>query len=103
MCRGRRIVAFLKQGGCMQLTEKHRQYWQRNLRRTGVLLAIWFAVTFVAGWFARDLQSISLLGFPLSFYVAAQGAVLVYVVLVAYYAWCMDKLDSDYGVNEGDQ
>ena len=60
-------------------------------------------VTFVLGWFARDLQSIIVLGFPLSFYMAAQGAIVVYVALVAYYAYCMDKLDREYGVQEGDQ
>ncbi len=87
----------------MQLTEKHRQYWQRNLRLTGVLLAIWFVVTFVAGWFARDLQSLTFLGFPLPFYMAAQGALLLYVILVGYYAWCMDKLDRECGVQEGER
>lgn len=87
----------------MRLTERHRQYWRKNLRLTGILLAIWFVVTFVLGWFARDLQSIIVLGFPLSFYMAAQGAIVVYVALVAYYAYCMDKLDREYGVQEGDQ
>jgi len=87
----------------MQLTEKHKVYWQQNLRRTGVLLAIWFAVTFVVGWYARDLQSITFLGFPLPFYMAAQGALLVYVLLVGYYAYCMDKLDREYGVHEDEQ
>ncbi len=87
----------------MQLTDKHRRYWRRNLRLTGVLLAIWFVVTFVAGWFARDLQSIVFLGFPLSFYMAAQGAVLIYVVLVGYYAWRMDRLDREYGMQEDDR
>ncbi len=85
----------------MRLTEKHRQYWRRNLRLTAALLAVWFVVTFVAGWFARDLQSVTFLGFPLSFYMAAQGALLVYVALVGYYAWCMDKLDREYDVQEG--
>jgi putative solute:sodium symporter small subunit len=87
----------------MHLTEKRRQYWQRNLRLTAALLAVWFVVTFVAGWFARDLQSVTFLGFPLSFYMAAQGAVLVYVILVGYFAWCMDRLDREYGVQEGER
>ena len=87
----------------MQLTKKHKQYWQKNLRLTGVLLAIWFVVTFVIGWFARDLQSTTFLGFPLSFYMGAQGALLIYVILVGYYAYCMDKLDREYGVQEGDR
>jgi len=86
----------------MQLTIKHKQYWQKNLRLTRALLAIWFVVTFVIGWYARDLQYITILGFPLSFYMAAQGALLVYVVLVGYYAFQMNKLDREYGVQERD-
>ena len=87
----------------MQLTEKHKRYWQKNLRLTGALLAVWFVITFVVGWFARDLQSVSFLGFPLSFYMAAQGSLVIYVILVGYYAWRMDKLDREYGVHEGDR
>ena len=86
----------------MQLTEKHKQYWKKNLRLTGSLLAIWFVVTFVIGWYARELQSITFLGFPLPFYMGAQGALLIYLILVGYYAYCMDKLDREYGVQEGD-
>lgn len=89
-------------GKNMQLTEKHKRYWQKNLRLTGILLAIWFVVTFVIGWYARDFQAITFLGFPLPFYLAAQGALLIYVILVGYYALCMDKLDREYGVQEGD-
>jgi len=87
----------------MQLTEKHRQYWHKNLRLTMALLLIWFVVTFVVGWFARDLRFITILGFPLSFYMAAQGALLIFVLLVGYYANCMDKLDREFGVQEGDR
>ena len=90
-------------GNNMQLTEKHKRYWQKNLRLTGVLLAIWFVATFVIGWFARELQSITVLGFPFSFFMGAQGALLIYVLLVGYYAYRMDKLDREYGVQEGDQ
>ncbi len=84
----------------MQLDERHRQYWRRNLRLTGALLALWFVATFVVSWFARELQTVTLLGFPFPFYMAAQGALLVYVILVGYYAWRMDRLDRDYGVQE---
>jgi len=87
----------------MQLTEKHKRYWQKNLRLTGVLLAIWFVATFVIGWFARELQSITVLGFPFSFFMGAQGALLIYVLLVGYYAYRMGKLDREYGVQEGDE
>lgn len=87
----------------MLLTEKHKQYWQKNLKLTGSLLVLWFVVTFVLGWFARDLQSITFLGFPLSFFMGAQGAILIFVIVVWYYAYRMDKLDKEYGVQEGDR
>jgi putative solute:sodium symporter small subunit len=70
---------------------------------TGSMLVIWFVATFVVGWFARDLQSITVLGFPFSFFMGAQGALLIFVLLVGYYARCMDKLDHEYGVQEEDQ
>jgi putative solute:sodium symporter small subunit len=84
----------------MQSTEKQRQYWKKNLRLTGMLLAIWFVATFVVGWFARDLQSLTFLGFPLPFYMGAQGALLIYVAVVGYYAWRMDRLDREYAAQE---
>ena len=87
----------------MQLTEKHKQYWQKNLRMTAILLAVWFVATFVIGWFARDLQSITIIGFPFSFYMGAQGSLVIYVVIIWYYAHYMNKLDREYGVHEGDE
>ncbi len=83
----------------MPLPEKHREHWQKNLRITGVLLALWFFVTFVLVYFARDLN-FTLFGWPFSFWVGAQGALVVYVILIAYYAHCMNKLDKEYGVAE---
>jgi len=85
----------------MQLTPKHREYWNRNLGLTGFLLAIWFLVTFVVGYFAREL-SFNFLGWPFSFYMCAQGSLIVYVVLVWFYARRMRRLDEDYGVEEED-
>jgi putative solute:sodium symporter small subunit len=83
----------------MQLTEKHRQYWSKNLRMTGILLAIWFLVTFGVGYFARDLN-FKFFGWPFSFWVAAQGALIVYVLIIWYYARYMNKLDQEHGVAE---
>jgi putative solute:sodium symporter small subunit len=84
----------------MQLTDKHRQYWNKNLSLSGVLLAIWFVVTFVMAWFARDLATINFFGWPLSFYMAAQGSLIIYVVLIWYYAKRMGELDKEFGVEE---
>jgi len=86
----------------MQLTEKHRQYWRKNLNITAILLAIWFFVTFVVGYFARDLN-FNFFGWPFSFWVGAQGALVVYVAIIGFYAWYMNKLDIEHGVDEGEE
>ena len=86
----------------MQLTEKHREYWHRNLLITGILLLIWFVVTFVMGYYAIPLAQITFFGWPLSFYMAAQGSLIVYVVLIWIYARYMNKLDIEYDVHEGE-
>ncbi len=86
----------------MQLTEKHRQYWSKNLRITSILMVIWFVVTFVVGYFARDLN-FNFFGWPFSFWVGAQGALVVYVALIGIYARYMNNLDREYGVAEAEE
>jgi putative solute:sodium symporter small subunit len=87
----------------VQLTEKHNEYWRKNLVYTGILLAAWFVVTFVLAWFARDLNSsATFLGFPLAFYMSAQGSLAIYVAIIGIYAYLMGKLDKEYDVDEGD-
>lgn len=87
----------------MQLTQKHQEYWRRNLNLTLVLLAIWFVATFVMGFFARELATINFFGWPLSFYMAAQGSLIIYLIVIWFYARSMKKLDQEYGVNEGEE
>jgi putative solute:sodium symporter small subunit len=87
----------------MQLTTKHKEYWDKNLRLTAVLLAIWFVVTYVMAWYARPLAEINFFGWPFSFYMAAQGSLIIYVVLIYVYAKRMRKLDLEYNVEEGDE
>jgi len=87
----------------MQLTEKHIEYWNKNLRITAILLVIWLVVTFVIGYYAIELSEITILGFPLPFYMGAQGSLAIYVAIIAYYAWYMNKQDLKYGVHEGEE
>lgn len=87
----------------MQLTHRHQEYWHKNLTVTAILLAIWFVVTFVISYFARELNQITFLGFPLAFYMGAQGALIIYVAIIWYYAHYMNKLDLEYDVHEGEE
>jgi len=87
----------------MQLTQKHQEYWNKNIVITLILLAIWFIATFVEGWYARELNEISFFGFPLGFYMSAQGSLIIYVVLIWVYAFYMNGLDKQYDVHEGEE
>jgi len=86
----------------MQLTQKHVEYWQKTLRLTGILLAIWFVVTFVASYFARELNEMTFIG-PLGFYIGAEGSLIVYVAIIVYYAKSMNAMDKEYGVEEAEE
>ncbi|MCU0936305.1 MAG: DUF4212 domain-containing protein [Gammaproteobacteria bacterium] len=84
----------------MQASERTRAYWRRTLALTAVLLAAWFIVTYVMAWFAPQLNEFRMLGFPLGYYMAAQGSLVIYVLIIAFYAWRMNRLDREYGVHE---
>ncbi|MDB5796306.1 MAG: hypothetical protein JWP36_208 [Paucimonas sp.] len=71
-------------------------HWQRVRRLSLLLLGAWFLVTLGSVWFARELAQISVFGWPLSFYMAAQGSILAYLAIVGIYAWRMDRLDARY-------
>ena len=78
-----------------------RQRWRASQRITAALLAVWLSVTFGVAYFARELGG-SLFGWPFFFWVAAQGALLVFLLLVCLYAHWMSRLDARYGLAEDD-
>jgi putative solute:sodium symporter small subunit len=71
-------------------------HWRRTRRITALLLGLWLATSFGTVFFARDLAHLTLFGWPLSFYMAAQGASLVYLAIIAGYALRMRRLDREY-------
>lgn len=80
---------------------QRQEYWRRNLRLMAVLLTIWALVSFGAGiFFVEPLNTIVIAGFPLGFWFAQQGSILVFLALIAIYVWRMDKLDAEYGIDE---
>ena len=85
----------------LTLSERQREYWRKNLRITSVLMVIWFLVTFGVGYFARDLN-FTFFGWPFSFWVGGQGALIIYVLMIWYYARTMNRLDQEFGVAEGE-
>lgn len=74
-------------------------YWARTRSLTFILLLVWALATFGGIYFAREL-SFSFFGWPFSFWFAAQGALLLYWGLIAYYARAMRKLDEAVAAGE---
>jgi putative solute:sodium symporter small subunit len=85
----------------VKITERQEQYWRKNLRITGTLLALWFVVTYGIAFFGRDLN-FNFFGWPFSFWVGAQGALVVYVLIIWFYERYMNRLDREYGFAEED-
>ncbi|MEO0368079.1 MAG: DUF4212 domain-containing protein [Pseudomonadota bacterium] len=77
---------------------KHQnEYWRANISLILKLLLIWFTVPFLGGIvFAEQLNVIKLGGYPLGFWIAQQGSIYVFVVLIFYYAHRMSALDEKY-------
>jgi putative solute:sodium symporter small subunit len=71
------------------------RYWSRLRRLTGALLLLWLLVTLIAPWFARDLSAYRVFGFPLSFWLASQGTLLLYLVIVVAYVVLSERLDRE--------
>lgn len=78
-----------------------QEYWKKNLTYVGILLAIWFVVSYLFGILLVDqLDSIRFFGFKLGFWFAQQGSEIVFVILIFVYVRLMNKLDQEYNVHE---
>ena len=82
------------------VVQARRRHWRRTQCITAALLCAWFAVGFGVTWFARDLD-FPFFGWPFSFWVAAQGGVIVFVVLIAVYARRMARVDRALAADGG--
>lgn len=72
-----------------------QRHWRTTQRITAALLLVWIAVSFVLPYFARSLN-FEFFGWPFSFWMAAQGALWVYLLIVAVYATAMNRLDAQH-------
>lgn len=81
--------------------ERYRRYWQENLNLMGVLLVIWFTVSYGFGILFRDvLDTVSIGGAPLGFWFAQQGAIYVFVILIFVYSAMMNRIERKYDAED---
>ena len=78
------------------------RHWQRTRGLMLVMLVLWIFFSFVIHMFVEQLNTIKFLGFPLGFYMAAQGSLIAFVVMLFLFAWRQDTIDRQEGVAEED-
>lgn len=77
-----------------------RAYWKKTSGLMWTVLLIWFVAGFAIHLFAPSLNPIHILGFPLGFYMAAQGSLIVFVVGLWWFARRQNQIDEEFGVQE---
>lgn len=83
------------------MSQENNEYWKANIRLILTLLVIWFVVSFGAGIILVDpLDTIKIAGYPLGFWFAEQGSILIFLLLIIYYTYSMNKLDKKFNVEE---
>ncbi len=81
--------------------ERYRKYWRVNNRIIGALLVVWGLVSLGGGvLFVKQLNAFQFFGLPLGFWIAQQGAIYVFVLIVFVYARVMDAVDQRYKVDK---
>lgn len=84
--------------------ESAQSYWKGNLKIVLSLLAVWFFISFVCGILLVDvLDNIRIGGFKLGFWIAQQGSIFVFVILILVYIKLMDRLDNKYNVSSASE
>lgn len=81
-------------------TADRENYWRRTRSLMIFHLVIWFIFSFVVHWFASVLNQVSVFDFPLGFYMAAQGSLIVFVVQLFAFVWQQGRIDRECGMAE---
>ena len=81
---------------------QRQEHWRRTRNLMIFHLVIWFIFSYVVHWFATELNNFSFMDFPLGFYMAGQGSLVVFVVQIFAFVWQQDRIDRDCGMAEED-
>jgi putative solute:sodium symporter small subunit len=79
---------------------KAEAHWAKTKTLMWICLTIWLLASFVVHFFVSALNQIVIFGFPLGFYMAAQGSLIIFVVLIFWYASRQNQIDEEFGVAE---
>ena len=80
--------------------ETDAAHWRKTRNLTILVLVIWAVFALVVHAFAKWLNAYTFLGFPLGYYMAVQGSLIVFVVLTFWQNWRQDAIDDEFGQDE---
>ena len=78
-------------------SEARDRHWEKTRSLMILVLALWFIFSIVIHWFAKDLNGMSFLGFPVGYYMAVQGSLIIFVILIFFLNWRQDAIDEEFG------
>ena len=81
----------------MSNKEKH---WEKTKGLMVTTLIIWFIFSIVIFMFGEGMNEGSFLGHPLAYYMSAQGSIVIFVVLIFWFAGRQEKIDEEFGFTE---
>lgn len=81
-------------------SDNETKHWQKTSRLMYIMIAIWFFFGFLIHAFVTPLNGIKIFGFPLGYYMAAQGSLIIFVVMLFWFAKAQDKIDEESGFAE---
>jgi putative solute:sodium symporter small subunit len=91
-----------KSGGAKAMQARDAAHWKATSRLMFIHLGVWVFFGYVVHMFVNVLNNVVVIGFPLGFYMAAQGSLIAFVVMLFIFAKQQDKIDRDHGVAEED-
>ena len=84
------------------MSNKER-HWEKTKGLMIITLAIWFVFSIVIFMFGESLNNGSFLGYPLAYYMCAQGSIIIFVVLIFWFANRQEKIDEEFGFTEKEE
>lgn len=77
-----------------------QQHWIKTRNLTYLVLIIWAIFAFIVPWYAKELNAMKFLGFPLGYYFIVQGSLIIFVALIFFQNWRQDQIDDEFGVGD---
>ena len=84
-------------------TPKQEAHWQATKRLMIITMLLWFFFSTVIFMFAADINGVKFLGYPLGYYMTAQGSMLAFIIMIFWSNNRQEKIDREFGFSDEDR